>query len=150
MAELKQVPQSEARRIAQFMDLPSWKTIDDLGLVASVKLGFPARTAKIVVQRIDPDERFVRVGDIIPKTTLHRRKGQSLTKDESEKLLALSKVFSEVLRLYHSDMKSAANFLMQLHPMLGNRSPIDLAKESISGADLVMKLLAKADAGIAA
>jgi uncharacterized protein (DUF2384 family) len=40
--------------------------------------------------------------------------------------------------------------MMQEHPLLGGRTPIDLAKESIAGADLVLKLLAKADAGVAA
>jgi uncharacterized protein (DUF2384 family) len=34
--------------------------------------------------------------------------------------------------------------------MLGGRTPIDIAKESIVGADLVLTLLAKADAGVAA
>jgi putative toxin-antitoxin system antitoxin component (TIGR02293 family) len=140
---------SETKRIAQFMGLPSWNKIDDIGLVECVRKGFPARTTSIVVKRIDPDGMFVRDSDIIPKSTLHRRKDQTLTKDESEKVLALSRVFLEVLRVYDGDVDRTARFLVQAHPILGSRSPIKLALESTAGADLVMKLLAQADAGVA-
>jgi putative toxin-antitoxin system antitoxin component (TIGR02293 family) len=141
---------SEARQIARFMGFKNWSTIDDIALVDSVRRGFPTQTAQTVVATIDPDQRFVRVTDIIPKTTLHRRKNKQLTKDESEKVFAIAKLFAEVLRIYHGDTESAAMFLVRKHPMLEGRRPIDLATESIAGADLVMKLLAQADAGIAA
>lgn len=141
---------SEAKRIARFLDLPKWNEADDLSLVSRVLKGLPSRTVTTVVRRIDPDGRFVQETDLIPKSTWHRRKDQALTKDQSEKIWALSKLFLEVLRLYHDDGDKAARFLMQPHPMLGNRTPIALAKESMAGADLVMKLLAQADAGVAA
>jgi len=151
MAKIASASVSEAGRIAQFMGLRHWEGIDDLALVEQVRKGFPVGTAAFVVERFDPQGRYVRVTDIIPKSTLHRRgKGRTLTKDESEKVLALSKVFSEVLRLYHEDGDQAAQFMARKHPMLAGRSPIELAVESIAGADLVMKLLAQADAGIAA
>lgn len=140
---------SEARRIAKFIGLSDWAKVDDLGLVERIAKGFPVKTATVVMERIDPLGKFVRATDIIPKSTLHRRK-HALTKDESEKVWALSKVFYEVLRVYHDDAGRAARFMIQEHPMLGGRTPIDLAKESIAGAELVLKLLAKADAGVAA
>jgi putative toxin-antitoxin system antitoxin component (TIGR02293 family) len=140
---------SEARRIAKFMGLADWAKMDDLGLVDRVAKGFPVKTATVVMERIDPEGKFVRATDIIPKSTLHRRK-HALTKDESEKVWALSKVFYEVLKIYHDDAGRAARFMIQEHPMLGGRTPIDIAKESIAGADLVLTLLAKADAGVAA
>ncbi len=141
---------SEASRIARFMGLSQWRKIDDLGLVECVHNGFPADTATTVAQRIDPEGTFVKATDIIPRSTFHRRKDGVLTKDESEKVLALSRVFSEALRIYHDDRKSVAFFMLKGHPMLGGRTPIDLATESIAGADLVLKLMARADAGIAA
>lgn len=150
LAELDDKTVSEASRLARFMGLPRWRDFDDLALVEQVTKGLPARTADVVVNRIDPEGRFVKAIDIIPKTTLHRRKGGALTQDESERLLMLSRVFSEALRLYHDDATRTTRFLAQDHPMLGNRSPIDLAKESMAGAELVLKLMARADAGIAA
>lgn len=141
---------SEAARIGRFMGLPQWRKLDDLALVDRVREGFPAETADNVVKHIDPDGRFMKATDIIPRSTLHRRKARPLTKDESEKVLALSKVFTEVLRIYRNDSDLAARFLCQTHPMLGGRAPIELAKDSIAGADVVLKLLARADASVAA
>ena len=144
-------PQSEASRIAQFMGLPRWQRIDDLGLVASVHRGFPAKTATTVARRIDPEGRFLKATDIIPKSTLHRREKDKkpLSQDESEKVLALSRVFAEVLKIYHGDNGRSSVFLERPHAMLGGRSPIALAIQSIAGATLVLTLLARADAGVA-
>jgi putative toxin-antitoxin system antitoxin component (TIGR02293 family) len=140
---------SEAALIARFMGLPRWNEIDDLLLVDHVAKGLPAGTAERVMRRIDPEQRFLKADDVIPRTTLHRRKGGSLTKDESEKILALARVFAETLRLYNNDAVSAGHFLMRNHPMTGNRPPLALALASIAGADLVLKILAQADAGVA-
>lgn len=147
---MSRVAASEAGRIAQFMGLPHWEDMDELGLVECVRQGFPAKTASIVVDQIDPEGRFVKVTDIIPKTTLHRRKTKTLTKDESEKLWALAKVLTEALRIYGGDTTRLARFLTTEHAMLANRSPIDMALDTIAGADLVLKLLEKGDAGVAA
>jgi putative toxin-antitoxin system antitoxin component (TIGR02293 family) len=141
---------SEASRIAKFIGLTRWDKVDDIGMVERVRDGFPARTATTVVERIDPTGRFVKATDLIPKSTLHRKKDHKLSKDESQKVWALSRVFLEVLRLYDQDVDRAAFFMVQKHPMLADRTPIDVAIESMTGADLVLKLLAKADAGIAA
>lgn len=148
----KESSHSEANAIAHFIGLPRWKDVDDLGLVDRVSKGFPLRSVATVVQRIDPEGRFMRVTDIIPKSTFHRkeRNKQPLSKDESEKILALSKVFSEALRIYRGDRQKCAEFLARPHAMLGARSPLVLARESIAGADLVLKLLSQADTGVAA
>jgi putative toxin-antitoxin system antitoxin component (TIGR02293 family) len=143
---------SDSSRIAEFMGLPRWRDMDDMDLVARVLKGFPARTAATIVSRIDPEGRFLKVTDIIPKSTLHRREkdNKPLTQNESEKLLALARVFAEVIRIYHADTEASLQFLTRAHPLLGNRQPIELATESIAGTDLVLKILAQADAGIAA
>ena len=64
-------------------------------------------------------------------------------------MFALSKVFLETLRQYHDDREMAVAFLSRKHPMLGGRSPLDVARESVAGADLVLKLLDQAEAGVA-
>lgn len=152
MSTAEQDAHSEASRIAHFIGLPRWRNIDDLALVDRVRKGFPASTVKTVVLRVDPHGRFLKPTDIIPRSTYHRRvkANVALSKDESERLLALSRVFAEALRIYRGDAKLVSLFLLREHPMLGGRQPIELAKESTAGADLVLKLLAKADAGIAA
>src|SRR5689334_13865696 len=94
MPEIEAPAFSEAARIARFMGLARWEKIDDLDLVERVHEGLPARTATTVARRIDPDGRFVRPADIVPRSTLHRRKDSALTRDESERVLALSRVFA--------------------------------------------------------
>ena len=145
------VPKSEASRIAQFMGLKQWQTMDDLTLVRRVESGLPVSAVRRIVHRIDPNEMSVRVYDLIPKATYYRIKEQNkpLSKDQSEKIFALSKVFSETLRQYHDDRESASMFLLRSHPLLGGRSPLAVARDSIAGADLVLKLLDQAEAGIA-
>lgn len=141
---------SEAGRLAAFLGLRG-KRISDLDLVERVEKGFPTTAASTLVKRVDPDGRFLNINDIIPKATYHRRvkNMQALTKEESEKVLSLAKVFVEVIRQYKGDNNLAAQFLLREHAMLGGRSPIDVAKESTAGADLVLKLLAQAEAGVA-
>jgi putative toxin-antitoxin system antitoxin component (TIGR02293 family) len=125
--------------------------LSDIELVERVERGFPTKTASTIVRRLDPLGRYLQVTDIVPKSTYHRRlkARQALTKDESEKVLALARVFVEILRQYRDDTLLAAHFLVRKHPMLAGRTPLDVAKESTAGADLVLKILAKADAGVA-
>ena len=143
---------SEASRLAMFLGLPGGKRMNDLALVERVEKGFPASTATIIAKKVDPTGQFLQVRDFIPKSTYHRRlkKMQALTKDESARFFALARVFVEALLQYHDDSKLAAQFLVREHPMLAGRTPLDVAKESTAGADLVLKLLARAEAGVAA
>ena len=143
--------QSEASTLAEFIGLPGWREINDLRLVETVARGFPVWTADTVVSRVDPDGSYFRVHDVIPRSTYYRLKehGKPLNKEQSERVLALSKVFHETLRQYHGDQKAAAIFLARGHPMLNGRSPFEIARDSITGAELVRKLLARAEAGVA-
>ena len=145
------IPQSEAGRLAQFMGLKAWPKIDDVRLVECVAAGLPISTAVTIVRKLDPSGAHLHVHDLIPKATYYRRKEQKkpLTKDQSEMIFALSKVFCEAIRHYHDDRGAASLFLSRKHPLLGGRSPLDVARESTAGADLVLKLLARAEAGVA-
>jgi putative toxin-antitoxin system antitoxin component (TIGR02293 family) len=145
------VAKSEASRIARFMGLRKWQDMSDLKLVNKVESGLPVSAVRRIVHRIDPHELSVTVYDVIPKTTYYRIKDKKkpLSREHSEKVFALSKVFSETLRHYHDDQESASMFLMRGHPLLGGRSPLDVARESTAGADLVLKLLDQAEASVA-
>lgn len=146
------IPTTEASRIAQFMGLREWRTIDDLRLVKRVETGLPVSTAQAIAKRIDPSGNHLVVYDLIPKASYYRRKEQNkpLSKDQSERIFALTKVFAETLRQYHNDHESAFLFLSRKHPLLDGQSPLDVARYSTAGADLVLKILDKAEAGVAA
>lgn len=143
---------SEASRIARILGLRGWSRMSDIRLVERVSAGLPVSAASALVRHIDPHGERLQVEDIVPRASYYRRKaqGKPLSKQQSESIFALSKVFAETLRQYHDDKESASLFLSRKHPLLGGRSPLDVARESTAGADLVLKLLARAEAGIAA
>lgn len=147
-----QTTQSEASIIARFLGLRGWPRMSDVRLVEHVAGGLPVSTVSALVRRLDPQGERLQVEDIIPRASYYRRKaqGKPLSKQQSETVFALSKVFAETLRQYHDDKESALLFLSRDHPLLGGRSPLEVACESTAGADLVLKLLARAEAGIAA
>lgn len=151
MATQQLFEHSEASKIAHFMGLRNWQKINDINLVETIEEGLPVKTADTIVKKIDPSGHYVDVYQIIPKASYYRRKErkQALTKDQSETILSLSKVFVEALRLYNDDTSKAAMFLLRSHPLLGGRTPLDLSINSTAGADLVLDLLSRADSGVA-
>lgn len=143
------VPQSDAERIAMLLDLPVRST--DIALVEAIEQGLTVSAAETLVAALDPAGDTLAVTALVPKATYHRAKKlrQRLGRDQSERLLAFARVAAEALRLYRGDNAKALAFLSAMHPMLANRTPLDLAISSTAGADLVLKLLFKADAGVA-
>ncbi len=140
-----------APHIASLLGLRSPDSLTDLDLVDRVRDGFPPRAADRIAKWIDPDGHAISATDLVPKATYHRAvsAGRALSKEHSERLLSLARVCSETLRIYHGDLDGAREFLSGPHPMLGYRSALDLAMESTAGADVVLKLLAQAEAGVA-
>lgn len=142
-------PQSDAERVATLLDLPAHAT--DLSLVAAIERGLPVSAANAIVSSLDPAGETLQVTALVPKATYHRAKKlrQPLSRDLSERLLAFARVAAEALRLYGGDTAKTLAFLRSEHSMLGGRSPMDLAITSTAGADLVLKLMWRADAGVA-
>jgi putative toxin-antitoxin system antitoxin component (TIGR02293 family) len=143
---------SEANRVARFLGLRNWSAIDDLALVERVEAGLPTTALEQIIRQIDPNGTFLGIDDIVPKATFYRRKEQRkpLSKTESDTIVALARVLVEALRQYRGDTVRAVSFLRIAHPMLGGRTPLDMAKTSAAGAEVVLKLLARAEAGVAA
>jgi putative toxin-antitoxin system antitoxin component (TIGR02293 family) len=142
--------QTESERIAKVIGLTAVKPISSLVLAQRVTEGLPVKSVRALARYIDPAGLLVVDSDIVPRTTLHnaRKSKKNLSKDHSEVVFLLGKVAAECSRIFR-DQEKAANFLMRPHPMLGGESPYMLAKGSVAGADVVMNLLANADAGTA-
>ena len=67
----------------------------------------------------------------------------------SEKLHGIARVVAEAKRLWNGDAKAVERFLNRPHPLLEGRTPFDMARESTVGADLVIKIIGEARAGVA-
>lgn len=150
-AETNKKSFSEANRIADFIGIRNGKETSDLKLVDRVARGFPVSSVDTVVKRVDPTGSLLRAFDIVPRQTYYRKKEnrEPLSKDHSETILALSKVFLETLRQYHGEEEAAVAFLKRSHSLLGGRTPLEIVASTTAGADLVLKLLAQAEAGVA-
>jgi putative toxin-antitoxin system antitoxin component (TIGR02293 family) len=141
---------SEPVQIAQFMGLRHAEAFDDFTMVEALRMGVPARSAEVVAKHIDPTGIQVNVYDFVPKSTLHRcRQGNKrLSKDISEQLWQIARVYVETRRQFGSD-RDTLEFLMRPHPLLDDKTPFSLARETVAGAELVLRLLAQAEAGVA-
>lgn len=139
---------SESARIAKVIGLSQVKPISTHMLARRVATGLPPRTVDSLAKLIDPKGHTIDATDIVPKTTLHNTKKskRNLSKDHSEVVYVLGKVVAESFRLLQ-DPDKVLTFLTKPHPMLEGDSPFELAKSSVAGAEVVMNLLANADAG---
>ena len=149
MATLENIT-SESARIAHVIGLSNENTMSNQALARRVAQGLPPSTVRKLAHYIDPKGQTVVAVDIVPKTTLHNRNKskRNLSKDHSEVVYVLGKVVAESFRLFRSPEK-VRTFLTKPHPMLEGDSPFELAKSSVAGAEVVMNLLANADAGAA-
>lgn len=138
----------EPVQIAELLGLARPASFDDLKLVDSMRHGFPARSAERVVRSMDPSGARMTAYDLVPKSTLHRaiEADKPLSTDASETLWQVARVFIEARRQYR-DTEAALAFLFRAHPLLHGRRPFDLARETAAGADLVLRILAQAEAG---
>lgn len=140
-------PLSEARGIAGFLGVEN-KVPDRLALAEMIASGLPARTAEHVHDALGARVFF----RILPEPTYRRVKRQQkpLSRESSEKLYEFARVHQLALRLYGGDAERTMRFLEAAHPMLKGKTPIELATSSSAGADAVVDLLNRADAGFAA
>ena len=150
MPEQAQDLATEPVAIATFMGLAKPDTFTSLKLANTVASGIPVRSVEAVCKRIDPTGQRLSIYDVVAKPTYHRKKQERkpLSKDDSEKLWQIARVYLEAMRHYR-DGDDAVAFLFRPHALLEGRRPIDLAKESVAGTALVLNLLAEAGAGVA-
>ena len=150
MAPLDIFALAEPAAVAAVLGLARPESYTDLKLADAIAGGVPARSAETIARRIDPTGRRLTVYDIVAKAKFHRRKQakKPLSRDDSERLWHIARVYREAMRQYR-DETAAVAFLFRPHPLLEGRRPIDLVKESAAGAALVLKVLEGAEAGVA-
>lgn len=149
MSETYEVPVS-AISIARLLGLQPGGDFNDLDLVEKVESGLPVVSVERVARRLDPNNPALKY-EIVPRSSLARFKKtpkRRLTKNFSERVYAMAKVANEALALWGEE-DAATRFLTRPHPLLGGRTPLDVARESSAGAELVVNLINRARAGVA-
>ena len=78
-----------------------------------------------------------------------RKANKRLSRELSERLYEMGRVVDAVGRAYHGDRQAIDTFLNRPHPLLDGETPFDMARSSSAGADAVLNLVRRAEAGIA-
>ena len=136
--------------IAECLGLQNRASLSPLGLIEQIEHGLSVESLSRVSRQIAPDDQSFAYR-IVPKATLSRRKRQDapLSAEESGRLARLAGVWAAAIDVW-KEPETVRTFLFRPHPLLGNRSPIDLALGTDLGAQMVEQLLGRLKYGSAA
>ena len=147
-ADPGRLPATEAGRLARLLMLDDAEHLDDVALARKVAAGLPTRA----VSALEDILGLRRVaGKLVSEATFrrHRKSGKPLSRTHSERTYAFARVVDAVARAFRGDAARIDDFLTRPHPLLDGESPLDLATSSSAGADSVLKLVLRAEAGVA-
>ena len=144
-------PVGDAAEIARLMGLPSWRQMNSLSLVNRIEQGLPLQVVERISRAMAPDDPRAKF-TLLSRSTwsrLQRRPRQHLTREMSDRVHGVARVLLEARRLWAGDEPAMVRFLNRPHLLLGGRTPLDVARESTAGADLVVRIIGEARAGVA-
>lgn len=121
-----------------------------LAMSELIERGFPVEALSRLRRAIAPDDSGFETR-IVPAGTLKRRRQRRmpLKPAESERVHRVARAWAATIDVYH-DEDLAREFLTRPHPMLGRRTPLDVALQNNPGLEAVEGLLGRAKHGSAA
>ena len=131
--------------VADLLGVRPKKAETALTLAYSVEKGLPVSALDRFAGRVSPQDARRFTYRVVPKPTLERRRRdkQLLTTEESDRLARVAKVFAFGLEVFRDEAK-VRSFLDRPHPMLDDKTPLDIALATGPGADAVINLLGRA------
>lgn len=116
-----------------------------LALANSVQKGLPVSALEKFATHVCPHDVRRFSYRVVSKATLERRRREkkSLTTQESDRLARIAKVFAFALDIFRDEAK-VRSFLERPHPMLDEKSPLEVALATGPGADAVINVLGRA------
>ena len=142
------LPASEVVRVARLLAIDESDTLNDVQLARRVSAGLHPRSVTALAEALGIHHV---VGPVVPEATLRRARkaNKRLSRDVSERLYELGRVVDAVSYAYHGDWSAVGSFLNRPHPLLDGETPFDMARSSSAGAEAVLNLIRRAEAGIA-
>lgn len=134
-----------------FFDVPArGRAQAGMRLADDIAEGLPLAALDRLVRAISPDDDQLRYA-FVPRPTLHRRvrDGQRLSPEESGRVARVAAVFTLAIEVWGDEAEARA-FLRRQHPLLGDRTPLDVALATDMGARVVEKILGRLLHGTAA
>lgn len=118
----------------------------DLDLADLIHEGVPTRSVDLVLESglMEPGEMY---GLVIPRRTLaHRKKSQTLSAEQSDRLVRAIRTLTRAEEALGNEEK-AARWIRKENRALGGRRPIDLL-ESDAGVRMVERILGRIEHGV--
>ncbi len=142
------LPATASRRLARLLDLDEPEQLDELAFARMVAEGLPVSAVNALGELVG---RARIEGKVASEATLHRHRksGRTLSRSHSERLYDMARVLDAIGTAFHGDVPRIRDFLFRPHPLLGGESPLELALSSSPGADAVLNLVWRAEAGVA-
>lgn len=140
-------PLNEPTRLARLMGLQDSAELDDVELARRVANGLPTTVVNAFTRILG---RSKVIGLMVPEATYRRlsKQGKPLTREHSERIYEVGRVLDALARVYHGDLDKMLGFLDGPHVLLGGETPFDMARSSSAGAETVLNLILRAEAGM--
>jgi putative toxin-antitoxin system antitoxin component (TIGR02293 family) len=131
--------------VEELLGVKPKKTESTLTLANSIEKGLPVSALDAFAIHVSPHNVRGFSYRVVAKPTLERRRRlkKPLTTDESDRLARVAKVFAFGLEIFQDEDK-VRSFLERAHPMLDDKSPLEVALATGPGADAVMNILGRA------
>ena len=131
----------------EYLGLGRARPTTEIGLADSVAHGLPVSTLDRLVRLLGDDALRFR---FVPRPTLARRVRQKrLSAEESARVARVAGLYAMAREVWGSEAE-ARDFLHRRHPLLEDRTPLEVALATDLGARLVEKLLGRLQHGTAA
>ena len=139
---------SDTARIARLLAIADPDNCSEVSLAQGVARGLRPAAVTTMAEAFGGNKNRI-VGPIVPEATFRRaQQTGKLSKEHSERLYELSRVFIAVARAYRDDLARIEAFMTRPHPLLEGETPFDMARSSSAGADAVLNLIQRAEAGV--
>ena len=139
---------SESARLARLLAISDPDTCSDVSLAQRVAGGLRPAAVEAMAEVFGGNTSRI-VGPVVPDATFRRaKKAGKLSKQHSERLYEIGRVLVAVILAYRGDQDRIEAFLTRPHPLLERQTPFDMARSSSAGANAVLNLIQRAEAGV--
>ena len=124
------------------------KAVNNLQLVMAIGNGFPIATLERVRKETGlPMERLASAIGLSPRTLTRRKKEKRLSAYESDRLVTLTRLFTQAVALFEGQKPAALRWFVQANRAFGNLSPLEMAATE-TGAREVENLIGRLEHGV--
>lgn len=136
---------SQGAMVEDLLGVKPGKAATKLAFANSVEKGLPVTALERFAVRVCPHDIRRFEYRVVPKPTLERRRREKkpLSTEESDRLARVAKVFAFGLEVFRDEEK-VREYLNRSHPMLDDKTPLEVALATGPGADAVINLLGRA------